>query len=159
MNKITKIIINFYGIAFIGFGVAAVFLHSKAFVAVLILIIAGISLLRRKAFGLYAVLFMAFVATGIGLLFVGLAFYDILHRIYKFEALITGLIFVIPSFLSLFFFTRREVAESFGLSKIAILEKVDKKQLIAAGQFLLVAALAVGLVLLACYLLAMRMAR
>ena len=152
------IIISFYGIVFIGFGVAVFCLRPAAFVAALMLIWAGVSLLRRKAFGVYAVLFMSFVMAGIGLLFVGLVFYDIMHRIYKFEMLLTGLILAIPSFLSFFFFTRPQVAESFGLSRITILEKVDKKQFIAAGQFLLVSALVVGLVLLACYFIAMRMA-
>jgi hypothetical protein len=140
-------------------GIAAVlFLHSKAIVGVLMLVWAGVSLLRRKAFGVYTVLLMAFVLAGIGLLFVGLTLYDMSHRIYKFEMLFAGLIFLIPSFLSFFLFTRREVAESFGLSKITICEKIDKKQLLAAGKFLLGIAVAVGLVLLACYLIAMRMA-
>jgi hypothetical protein len=154
-----NIIINLYGIVFAGLGIAAFCLRPRIFVAALMLIWAGVSLLRRKAFGVYAVLFMSFVMAGIGLLFVGLVFYDMAHRIYKFEMLLTGLIFAIPSFLSFFFFTRPQVAESFGLSKITILEKVDKKQLIAAGQFLLILGLGVGLVFLACYFAAMRMTR
>jgi hypothetical protein len=150
-----KIIVNLYSIIFIGAGIAALCFRPRTFVAAFMLIWAGVSLLRRKAFGVYVVFFMALVLACIGLLFVGLTLYDMAHRLYKFEMLFVGLGFIIPSILSFLFFTRREVAESFSLSKVSILEKVDKKQLVGACQFLLVSGLAVGLVFLICYFIAM----
>lgn len=159
VKSIAKIIINFYGIAFIVSGLAAIFLYFKIVAGAFIFIFAGAALLRRKVFGVYSVLFVAFVVAGVGLMIAGFALNDILHRNYKFDMLLIGLVPIIFSFLTFYFFTRREVAEVFGLSKITILEKVNKKELIAAGRVLLVIAVIVGVVLLASYLVAMLMAR
>ena len=58
MNKTTaKIVINAYGIAFLALGALALFGGSKAIIGVLVLISAGVALLRRKYFGVYTVLF------------------------------------------------------------------------------------------------------
>ena len=160
MNKaLAKIIINCYGIAFIAAGVAAFFLHSKIVVGALIFIVIGAALLRRKVFGVYGVLFLAFVLAGVGLMLAGIALNDILHRIYKFNMLLIGLVPTVLSFLTFYFFTRHEVAENFGLPKITILEKIDKKALVDAGRFLLVSFIILGLALLVCYLVAARMTR
>lgn len=160
MNKaLAKIIINFYGIAFIVSGLAAIFLYFKIVAGAFIFILVGVALLRRKVFGVYSVLFVAFVVAGVGLMIAGFALNDILHRNYKFDMLLIGLVPIIFSFLTLYFFTRHSVAEEFGLSKITILEKVDKKELIAAARVLLGIVIIVGVVLLVCYLVAMLMAR
>ena len=148
--------VNFYGIAFIAFAITAILLHSKAFVGVLMLIVVGVYLLRKKVFGVYAVLFMAFIVAGMGLLFVGLAINDMFHRIYQFDMLLIGLVLTVLPCLTFYFFTRREVADIFGVPKITILEKIDKKELVAAGKFLALFVIAVGLTLLACYLVVMR---
>jgi hypothetical protein len=94
-----------------------------------------------------------------GLLIAGLALNDILHKLYKFDLLFIGLVPVILSLLTAYFFTRRAVAEEFGLSKIAIVEKVDRKELIATVKILLWIAGIIGLVLLACYVVVMVISR
>lgn len=154
-----KVIVNFYGIAFIVAGLAAIFLYFKIAAGAFIFILAGVVLLRRKAFGVYSVLFVAFVVAGVGLMIAGLALNDILHRNYKFDMLLIGLVPIILSFLTFYFFTRHEVAEEFGLSKITILEKVDKKELIVTARILFWIVIIIGVVLLGCYLVAMLMSR
>ena len=43
MNKtFSKMMVNFYGIAFIAFAITAILLHSKAFVGILMLIVIGL---------------------------------------------------------------------------------------------------------------------
>ena len=160
MNKtLAKTIINIFAIAFILAGVIPVFLNPKIIVGGLILILFGVSILCRKAFAIYIILFMAFVAAGIGLIISGLAVSDILHRNYKFDMLVIGLLPAMLFVLIIYLFTRREFAEEFGLEKIAIIGKVNKKEVIAAGRILLVIAAIVGAVLLVCYLVTMFMAR
>jgi hypothetical protein len=155
-----KVIINFYGIVFIAAAVASVVLfHSKIIVGALILLIAGTALLRRKPFGVYCIFFLAFVVAGIGLLIAGLALSDILHQNYKFDMLLIGFVPVVISALTFYLFTRRELAEEFGLAKIEILEKFNKQELIVAGKVLFWIALIVGVVLLACYLVVILMTR
>lgn len=161
MNKtLAKVIINLVGVAFIAAGVAAVFLNPKIIAGALILISAGVSLLCRKAFFIvYIILFVAFVAAGVGLIIAGLAVRDMLHGLHKLDMLLIGLAPVILSSLIIYFFTRHEVAEEFGFAKISILEKVDKKELIATARVLLWIAVIIGVVLLVCYLVARLMAR
>ena len=156
-KKLAKTIINIYGIAFIAAGLIAIFLYFRIVAGAFIFIIVGVALWRRKAFGIYSVFFLAFVLAGIGLIIAGLAARDILHRLYKFDMLGIGFAPILFSFLTFYFFTRREVAEEFGLSKITILEKIDKQELIVAGKVLFWIAVIVGAVLLLCYLAAMLM--
>jgi hypothetical protein len=160
MNKaVAKAVINFYGVVFITAGLAAIFLYFKIVIGALIFIFAGVALLRRKVFGVYCIFFLAFVVAGIGLLIAGLALSDILRQNYKFDMLLIGIVPTVLSVLIFYLFTRREIAEEFGLEKISIMEKVNKKELIAAGRVLLVIAAIIGAVLLVCYLIAMFMAR
>ena len=158
-KTLVKAMINFYGIAFIAAGAAAIFLYFKIVAGAFVLIFAGVALLRRKAYGVYVVFFMAFVLAGIGLMFAGLGIHDILERHYKFDLLLMGLAPIIISLLTFYFFTRREVAKEFGLAKIAVLEKPDKKEIIKSVYILLGIIVAVGVVLLGSYFVAMRMAR
>lgn len=59
MNKaVAKAVVNFYGIAFIAAGAAAVFLYFKIVAGAFIFILAGVALLRRKAFGVYSLFFL-----------------------------------------------------------------------------------------------------
>lgn len=156
MSKIyAKIIINFYGVMFILFGAAAIFINPKMLAEAIVFIFTGVLFLRRKTQGVYIAFFILFVVGGVGLVIAGLAAYDILRWNYKIDLLLIGLVPVILFVLTSYLFTRREVAEEFGLSKIAILEKVNKKELIVAVKFLFWMVFIVGVVLLACYLVAM----
>ncbi|MFH0732350.1 MAG: hypothetical protein V2A72_05465 [Candidatus Omnitrophota bacterium] len=160
MNKAAaKTIINFYGLSFIVAGLAAIFIYFRIAVGAFIFIFAGVMLLRRRAFGIYCVLFAAFIVAGVGLMLAGIAIFDILHRNYKFDLLFIGMAPIILSFLTFYLFTRPEVAEDFGLDRIAILEKVDKKELITTARILLWIVIIIGVALLACYLVAMLMSR
>ena len=160
MNKtLVKSVINIYAIVFIVSGLAAIFIYFKIVSGAFIFIAIGAALLFRKRFGVYSVLFLAFVVAGVALIITGLAARDILHRIYKFDMLFIGLVPLIFSFLTFWFFTHPQVAEEFGLAKIEILEKFNKGELIVAGKILFWIALIVGVVLLGCYLIAMMMAR
>ncbi|MDD5194684.1 MAG: hypothetical protein PHQ96_03285 [Candidatus Omnitrophica bacterium] len=153
MNKtFAKAVINFCGIAFIVAGLAALFLNVKIVVGAIIFILAGVSILRRKPFVVYIIMFVAFVVAAVGLIIAGLAISDILHRNNRLDMLLIGLVPIIFSFLALYFFTRREVAEEFGLEKIEILEKFNKRELIVAGKVLFWIAAIVGVVFLLCYL-------
>lgn len=160
MNKtLAKATINLYAIVFIASGLAAIFVYWKIVAGAFVFIWAGIALLRRRMFGVYAVFLVALVLASLGLFFVWLAIQDIMHRLYRFDILLMGLAPIVFALLTLYLFTRRQVAEEFGVERIAILEKVDKKEIIAAGSVLLWIAGIVGGVLLACYLVVRLIAR
>ena len=160
MNKTTaKVIINFYGIAFLALGAAALFGGSKAIVGVLVLIVAGFALLRRKYFGVYTVLFLSLGLSGIGGIFEWIAVNDLLHKNFKPLMLFMGLVPIAISVVSFYLFTRKAVAEEFGMEKITIIDKIDKKELLATFKILLWIIGIIGGVLLFSYFVAMRMSR
>lgn len=156
-NKVTATIINLCGLIFILAGTTVLLLRPRTIVAAVVFVYIGTAFLRRKPFGVYGVLFLTFILAGVGLMMTGLSVFYILNRSYEFYMLLIGLAPVILSIFVFYFFTRPEVAREFGLPKIEILEKINKKALIAAGKFLFVTAIAVGIVLLVCYFVAMRM--
>lgn len=160
MNKIfAKIIINFYSIVFILSGLVVIFIYAKAVAGAFILVFSGVQLLRRKIFGLYTVLFLAFVMLAVGVLIASIAVPDILKKNYHFEMLAIALAPMAISLLTFFFFTRRAMAEEFGLPEIRILAKIDKKELIATGRILLGIVALIGGVLLLCYFIVLMMSR
>ena len=160
MNKaLTKAVINCYGIAFIAAGLAAIFIFFKIVGGAFILLIAGVQLLRRRPFGLYTALFTSLIGIGIGLMFIGIAVYDLVHHNYRFDGMLMGLVPVIPSFFTLYFFSQCEVAEDFGLPGIRLIDRINKRELIVTARVLLWIIGIVGVVLLACYVMAIMMSR
>lgn len=151
--------INAYGIAFLALGALALFGGSKAIIGVLVLISAGVALLRRKYFGVYTVLFLSLGLSGIGGIFEWIAVNDLLHKNFKPLMLLMGLVPIAISVVSFYLFTRKAVAEEFGLGKITILEKIDKKELIATFRILLWIIGIIIAVLLFSYFVAWRMSR
>jgi len=152
-------VINAYGIAFLALGALALFGGSKAIIGVLVLISAGVALLRRKYFGVYTVLFLSLGLSGIGGIFEWIAVNDLLHKNFKPLMLLMGLVPIAISVVSFYLFTRKAVAEEFGLGKITILEKIDKKELIATFRILLWIIGIIIAVLLFSYFVAWRMSR
>ena len=73
--------------------------------------------------------------------------------------LLMGLVPIAISVVSFYLFTRKAVAEEFGLGKITILEKIDKKELIATFRILLWIIGIIIAVLLFSYFVAWRMSR
>jgi hypothetical protein len=154
-KTLAKAVIVLYGAGFIIAGIAAVIHGASAIVGAIILVIAGISLLQRKIWGVHVVLYLSLVVAAVGVMLLWMATSGGVSG--RGTMMLAGLVPLVAAVLTIVIFTRRSVAEEFGLPEIRLLDKVDKPQVIAAIKTLLWIAAIVAVVLGACYLIAMHL--